>query len=255
MNDNDYLSALVEDKMNSCIDKYMLTNTNFLDINQQSLVQRKLKQYKNVRYIFFGGFNDCERKLLLFLPDYIESLEDILSNKEFLPIVQLKITKDNFSQLSHRDFLGAIMGLGIKREMLGDLIVTEYGCITVAFRNIAQYIAENLTSVGRGTVKIEISESFDDISLLQNVEEKRCYVSSMRIDAVIASVFNISRTLATEKIKRCEVFVNDIVIEKADSKVPFNSKIVVRGKGKAIIKSDEGITKKGRQAFVADIYK
>ena len=254
MTDEELLIALADDKLNMCIDNYMLTNTNFLDLNQQSILKKHLSECK-ANYEFYGGFKDSERKILLFLPDYIKSADSFSENPDLNPIVQIKILKDGFSSLTHRDYLGAIMGLGIKREMLGDLTVTDYGCITVAFGNIAEYIKDNLISVGRGTVKVEICDSFDDLSAMQNIEQKRCYVSSMRADSVVASVFNLSRTAAVEKIKRSEVFVNDLLIEKNDSKIPLNSKIVVRGKGKAVISSYDGITKKGRHAFAVDLYK
>lgn len=255
MNEEELLVAVIDDKINLCADSYMLTNTNFLDLNQQSIALKYLKSRNIKNYELYGGFNDCERKMLLFFPDYIKSSEHFKDDLELSPITQVKIIKDNFSVLSHRDYLGAILGLGIKREMLGDLFVTKKGCTTVAIKNIADYIEKNLTSVGRGTVKISLDSEFDDLSCLQNTEEKRCYVSSMRIDGIIACIFNVSRTVAVEKINRGEVFVNDVLCEKTDMKIPFNTKIVVRGKGKAIVKSDEGITKKGRQAFTAKIYK
>ncbi len=255
MNEEELLTAMLEDKINSRSNADMLTHTNFLDLNQQSIARKFLKSHNIKNYEFYGGFSDCERKLLLFFPDYIASSEAFAEDAELSPIMQVTITKDSFSALSHRDYLGAVMGLGIRREMLGDLIVTEQGCTTAAMKNIAVYIEKNLTSVGRGTVKIRLDPVFGNVSAFQNSEEKRCSVSSMRADSVAACVFNLSRTAAVEKINRGEVFVNDVLCEKIDMKIPFQSKMVIRGKGKAIIRSDEGMTKKGKQAFLAQIFK
>lgn len=249
MTENELLTARVDDCICSCEESYLITNTNFLDIYQQSTVIEYLKK-KNVRYGFYGGFAECERKTAVFLPDYAESVDYIKENPELSPIVALEIKKDNFSTLSHRDYLGAVMGLGIKREAVGDIFVTEKGCTMAVIRSVAGYIKENLTSVGRGSVKVEINDSFENSQNNSTYETKRCYVSSMRLDGVLSAAFSISRNTAVEKINRGEVLLNGVVMSKPDAKVPFGSKLVIHGCGKVMIDEDAGITKKGRQAFL-----
>ena len=122
------------------------------------------------------------------MPDYAESVDYIKENPELSPIVALEIKKDNFSTLSHRDYLGAVMGLGIKREAVGDIFVTEKGCTMAVIRSVAGYIKENLTSVGRGSVKVEISDCFENSENNSTYETKRCYVSSMRLDGVLSAL-------------------------------------------------------------------
>lgn len=250
MTENELLTARIEDCINLCEESYLITNTNFLDVYQQSTVIEYLRKRKGVHYDFYGGFEEGERKIALFFPEYAEGSGYIKENSDLSPIVSLKISKDAFSSLSHRDYLGAVIGLGIKREAVGDIIVTDKGCTMAVIRNVAQYIRDNLSSVGRGTVKVTISDSFDDTENNVVFETKRCYVSSMRLDGVLSAAFSISRNTAVDKIRRGEVLLNGIVMSKSDARVPFGSKLVIRGSGKVMIDEDAGMTKKGRQAFI-----
>ena len=254
MTDNELLVARVDDCIAACQDSYLITNTNFLDIYQQSTVIEHLKRKKGIRYDFYGGFADCERKVAVFLPDYAEDAAYIKENPELSPIVALVINKDSFSTLYHRDYLGAVMGLGIKREMVGDIFVSGSGCTMAVVRSVANYIKENLVSVGRGSVKVEIMENFDTYENNSTFETKRCYVSSMRLDGVVSAAFSLSRNIAAEKIRRGEVLMNGVVMSKPDVKVPFGAKLVIHGSGKVIVDEDAGVTKKGRQAFVIKKY-
>lgn len=253
MTEDELLYAVLDDKAAECEQNYTITNTLFLDIYRQSSVIEHLK-HKKVRYALYGGFNDSERKIAVFLPDYAENIDYIVENPDVSPICVLVIRKDGFSTLSHRDYLGAIMGLGIKREMLGDIVVSENGCAVAVIKSVAKYIEENLTSVGRGTVSVSVSDDFSAFEKEEKFEIKRCYVSSMRLDSVLAAAFSVSRGTAAEKIRRGEVFLNGVEALKPDAKVPFSSKLVIHGKGKVIIYEDEGITKKGRQAFTVKKY-
>ncbi len=254
MTENELLLSRIEDCVLSCTDGYVLTNTNFLDIYQQSTVLEHLKKRPEVHFELYGGFCDSERKIAVFFPDYMDGVDYIKENTDLSPIVSLKITKDSFSTLSHRDYLGAVMGLGIKREAVGDILVTDGGADMAVIRNVAGYIKENLTSVGRGSVKVEISDTFETAHGTATFEEKRCYVSSMRLDGVLSAAFSLSRNTAAEKIRRGEVLMNGVVMSKSDVKVPFGAKLVIHGSGKVIIKEDAGITKKGRHAFIIEKY-
>lgn len=254
MTENELLLARVEDCIAACDESYLITSTNFLDIYQQSTVIEYLKKRSEVKYELYGGFDDSERKTAVFFPDYADGVDYIKENPDLSPIVALNIKKDSFSSLSHRDYLGAVMGLGIRREAVGDIIVSDNGCSMAVIKSVAPYIKENLTSVGRGSVKVEISESFDNTGSEAVFETKRCYVSSMRLDAVVAVAFSLSRNTAAEKIRRGEVLMNGVVMSKPDIRVPFGAKLVIHGSGKVIVDEDVGVTKKGRQAFLIKKY-
>lgn len=250
MTDKELLYALVCDRIKLCVDNYMITNTNFLDSFQQSDIVKYFKKNCPVKYEFYGGFDDAERRMIVFLPDYIESIDYFNTNSNDNPIKPVKIIKDNFSTLSHRDYLGAIMGLGIKREMIGDIILNEHGCSLAVADSVSKYICENLVSVGRGSVKADTAECFDEIKTEEVFEEKRCFVSSMRADSVVSAGFGLSRSSATEKILHGDVIVNSVIITKPDAHISFGSKIVIHGKGKIVVTQDGGITKKGRHTFI-----
>ncbi len=254
MTDNELLKARLDDCIAACAESYLLTNTNFLDIYQQSSATQYLSRKKSVKYDFYGGFADGERKVVVFLPDYAGDISYITENPELSPIVSLKISKDNFSELSHRDYLGAIMALGVKREMIGDIVVSDKGCTVAVMRNVAVYIRENLKSVGRGSVNVEIRDVFENASSDTGFEVKRCYVSSMRLDGVVSAAFNMSRNSAADRIRRGEVLMNGVVTSKPDVKVSFGVKLVIHGLGKVMVEEDAGITRKGRQAFLIRKY-
>lgn len=251
MTEDELLYAVLDDKLKECESTNYISYTNFLDIYQQSKAIRYLSRL-NAKYCLYGGFSDCERQIVIFLPDYAD--DDFLNNCDDLPIIPLRIDKDNFSTLSHRDYLGAIMGLGVKREMLGDILIDNKGCTAAAVKSIAKYLCENLTSVGRGTVTVSFGNSFEDYKSEEKFEVKRCFVSSMRADSVVSACFSISRSEAVRRINAGEVYINGVQIEKTDCKVPFSSKVVVRGKGKVIVTDDDGVTKKGRHTFTIKKY-
>lgn len=254
MNETELLLAVADDRIAECQDKYIYTNTNFLDVYQQSAVRAYLNK-KGVNFDFYGGFDGSERRLAVFMPDYIEDVGYFNENPEASPLSLLRIEKDGFSSLSHRDYLGALMGLGIKREMIGDIVTDDKGCFAAVMQNVAVYIAENLTSVGRGSVKVLPEKDFSAVKLNENFELIRCSSPSMRLDAVTSSAFNLSRSAACEKIRRGEVFLNGIQTLKNDAHVSFGSKLTLRGSGKVIIDEDAGVTKKGRQAYIIKKYK
>ena len=246
MTDDELLYAVLDDKIRECENSNYISNTNFLDFYQQSKAIPFLNK-KHVKYVLYGGFDDSERKTAIFLPDYAD--EDFIKNTDDSPIVPVRIDKDGFSTLGHRDYLGAIMGLGIRREMLGDIITDDKGCTIVAVRSVAAYLCENLTSAGRGTVHTKIIDSFKLADRTENFELKKGFVSSMRCDSVVSACFSLSRSDAVRHITCGDIYINGIQVLKPDSKVAFGSKVVLRGKGKILIVSDDGITKKGRQSF------
>lgn len=254
MTEKEVLFAIVSDKIKSCTDNYMITNTNFFDSFQQSEVNSFLSKSCPVKYEFYGGFDAAERRMVVFLPDYISGTDYFRSNESDNPIKIIKITKDNFSSLTHRDYLGAIMGLGIKRETVGDIAVNNNGCTVAVCAGIADYICKNLIFAGRGSVKAEICSDSDFLENEEHFEIKRCYVQSMRADSVVGAAFGLSRSTAAEKILHGDVIVNSLIITKPDAHIAFGSKLVIHGKGKVIIDEDAGITKKGRQAFLMKKY-
>ena len=164
------------------------------------------------------------------------------------PLAVIEIEKDKFSPaLGHRDYLGALMGLGIKREMTGDIIVTENGCKMAVLAKIAPFIAENLGKAGRGTLKAKIIPPSQAREGAKAVGIPDSFtVSSMRFDSVVKNAFRLSRGDAAQAIESGVVYVNDVECTKPDKKIADGDKIVFRRKGRIIINDCSSVSKKGR---------
>lgn len=249
-NEDKLLISKIEDKVRRCSENSMITSTDFLDMHQKSVVASLRLPYPDVRMVFYGGFDDAERTVAVFLPDYIENelSAHFSAVPEDDPLTVIELTKDKFSPaLSHRDYLGALMGLGIRREMTGDIIVSENGCRMAVLSKMAPFILENLGKAGRGTLKgrilapSEVGEGTKAAGIPDSFT-----VSSMRLDSVVKNAFSVSRGVAAEAIEGGIVFVNDIECVKPDRKIVSGDKIVFRRKGRIIVGDCSGISKKGR---------
>ena len=151
------LTSFLGEKAEQCASNQMITSSKFLDMHEKSLAAGMRLPY-GVRRLFYGGFEEAERSIAVYLPEYVEAV-DCSSLSEFFenspddcPVSILEIKKDKFSkELTHRDYLGALMGLGINRDMTGDIMVSKDGCHIAVLKTMGAYISENLTSAGRGT--------------------------------------------------------------------------------------------------------
>lgn len=252
MDEDNLLLANIEDKIEQSFNKNIMTNSRFLDLRQRALAENGCRKHKDLSFFFYGGYSEAERTVGIFLPDYIkaENLSDLNiyfnENPEENPLVLLRIIKDSFSNLSHRDYLGSMMGLGIKRETIGDILVRDDGCDIVLLRSIVKFLEENLQKAGRGSLSTAITGIDKIIVPQQRTQDFLCVVSSLRLDSAVSAAYNISRTLAAEAINKGVVSVNGLQMQKTDSKIAPCDKIVLRGKGKVVVKELVGETKKGR---------
>ena len=255
MTEDELLLSQIKDKISECEKNSMITSTDFLDLRKQSVAVSFLKRQKDVKWELYGGYDDAERKVIVFLPFYVDNYYSFIQeNPSELPFVIFRVEKDSFSSLSHRDYLGALTGMGIKREKLGDIIVDDKGCYFFAKESVSKFIQQNFTSAGRGTLKINIVTEKKDFSKNIKTEEICCFVASPRVDAVVGSVFSFSRSKSAEIIEKGLVFVNDEQIMKPDFKIKKGDKLVLKGKGRAIIKDDSSKSKKGRIALIVEVF-
>lgn len=248
--DEKLLIDRVEDKARQCSENSMITNTVFLDMHERSVAATARFTPGDAIMFFYGGFSDAERNIALFLPAYItdDPIDYFNMYPEDDPISVIEIEKDKFSPvLGHRDYLGALMGLGIKREMTGDIIVSESGCKMAVLAKIAPFIAENLSKAGRGTLRAKIippsqvRESTKAVGIPDSFT-----VSSMRLDSVVKNAFRLSRGDAAAAIESGVVYVNDVECTKPDKKIAEGDKIVFRRKGRIIVNDCSSVSKKGR---------
>lgn len=248
MDKNDaILLASVENKAQRCLENSMTTSTNFLDLRQRSLVEGICRRWKGLRFIFYGGYEDAERTVAVFLPDYARLEDDN-------PLALLRITHEGYQDLSHRDYLGSLMGLGIKREIIGDILVRSNGADVIIIKKMADFLLRHYQKAGQAALKAEILPIEQVIIPEARFVEKRDTVASLRLDSVLASAFSLSRSRATEAINNSLVFLNGQLCEKTDRPVKEGDKLVLRGKGKAVLESTGPITRKNRTVVVIKKY-
>lgn len=229
----------------------MITSTNFLDLRQNSLLRTLEKNSaQNIKTFYYGGYNDAERVCAIFVPSFFEVGKDISDYfnlyPEDNPLCLLCITRDKFSVAGHRDYLGALMGLGLKREVVGDIIIEDETAYVITLKKNSAFICDNLKSVGRATVEAVECEFSRLSERKENYAEVTAFIASERLDNIVSAAFSLSRNNSVGFIEKGLVFVNSVEILKPDYKVSVGDKIVLRGKGKAIFFSINGKSKKDR---------
>lgn len=217
------------------------------------------RELEMARYLFgdepglyaFGGYEDAERKMLVYLPEYLD--EDSLWEGDS-PCVCLRAHFFQGDSPNHRDFLGALMGAGIARETVGDICVGSGSCDFFVTAEIAPYLLQNFTSAGRTKLHLEQVPLGEAQIPEPEVKEIRDTVASLRLDSVIASGFRIGRSLAAQYITTGKAAVDGLPAEKPDRPVPQGAKISVRGLGKIRLTQINGKTKKDRISVVIHRY-
>lgn len=223
--------------------------TDFLHPLQAKIATELARSQSSVQLGFYGGFEDAERRMAVFLPEW-DSVEYI----EY-PVEILKITDKGWGRvLSHRDFLGALLGLGIKREKVGDLLVRERICFAAVHRDIAGFVETNLERAGRSTLLVQ-RVSGEDLQIAPEYSEKRITVASPRLDSVAGAVFGLSRAKSAGLIKGEKVKLNWEIEIHSNTALQQGDIVSVSGKGKFKVGELVGMTKKGRSVLVIKIYK
>ena len=180
----------------------------------------------------FGGYDEAERKMLI-IGDYGD-----------YPLCAFTATFRDCDELSHRDFLGSLMGLGIKRELVGDIIVGKGYALFFTAQSVRELVLTELLKVGR--VGIRLTEGITCPIPEREFEVLDVVVASMRLDAITAAVTNLSREKSLRLIKSGFVVCNGRCLQDGDVQVPENSRLSVRGYGKYIVSRICGGTRKGK---------
>lgn len=219
-------------------------HSDFLDPRQQKLAERVLKSAGITGFSFYGGHADAERSVALFAPDILHDDEIDEYKKEIIKVVE--ITPPARNCLTHRDYLGALMGLGIRREVTGDIILSDEKCCILVLNDIADYIAGNLFRVGNIGISLKISDIIDLSVPSSETAEIKAVVSALRLDCICASAFGLSRSKASEFIKSGKVQLEWDITQSTDKPVKEGDTLSLRGKGRAVLEKVGGRTKKDR---------
>ena len=235
------LLAKLWDKISAGIRKNIPANTCFLSPREQEMARYLFGEEPGL--MFFGGYEEADRRMLLYLPEYLE--EDSLYEED-APLVCLRATFFEEDNLSHRDFLGALMGAGIARETVGDICVGKGCCDFFVTSEMAPYIQQNFLSAGRTRVHISPISLRDAQIPEPEVKEIKDTVASLRFDSIVSSGFRIGRSLAAQHINAGKAAIDGLPCEKPDKTISEGTKISVRGLGKIKLVSVNGRTKKDR---------
>lgn len=220
---------------------YAYKLTDFLNPREQEIVEQLVNYAGDVNAAFFGGIERAERKRGLIYPDYFKPEANDFGLRYFQLDYPVK-----FFEIGHRQLLGALMGLGIKREKIGDLIIHGQAVQFVVASEIAEYVKLHLTSVDKAKVSIQEIEEHE---LFEPEEDWKLFsgtVSSMRLDAVLAEIFKLSRAKAVSYIQKGYAKINWKMIEQPAYECSVSDTISLRGYGRAKLLAIEGKSKKGK---------
>ncbi len=243
MNNTDKEDKLIlsraEDAVLICERKYQVKTVGFLNPHQRVIIKKNIYPPVDVKVSFEGGYDDAERTLMVCTPEYIDVDVD-----EIIKVI--KVSGRDVAALSHRDYLGSLMGLGITRENIGDIIVSDSGSYIIVKADIAEYILNNIDKIGRHGVKTTVCKCAEVEIPKPKTKDVIGTVSSLRLDSVLSVAAGISRSRAAELITSAAVSLNFEVCESVSEKVAEGDLISVRGIGRMRLERVGSLTRKGR---------
>ena len=243
------LLARVWDRINAGLQRNIPANTGFLSPRELELTRFLFGDMEGL--FRFGGYEEAERRMLIYLPEYLQ--EDWLPGEDS-PVACLHSVFYESDCLSHRDFLGSLMGAGIARETVGDICVGNGSCDFFVTAEIAPYILQNFSSAGR--TKLHLTQIPCRSACIPEpaVTEIRDTLASLRLDSVISAGFRISRSLAAQHICAGKAAIDGLPCDKPDKLVCEGAKISLRGMGKIKLAAINGKTKKDRISVLIQRY-
>lgn len=250
METEELLKKRFADLAQKCYQKNQYTFTGFLGIADAACFYEIEKELSYVPYRFWGGYEDAERVMLRF------GSKELLGYEEEFPIISLKVTpvSAKFADtLTHRDYLGALMNLGIERSTLGDIIIVGKHAFLFCTDKMAPYIMENLDRVRHTNVRCQIAGKIPE-STITRMERKSVQVSAARADSIIAKVYNLSRSESVDLFRAKKVFVNGRLNENNGGQLKPDDKVTVRGFGRFRFVGVSGETRKGKLNVEVDIF-
>lgn len=240
--------ARLKDTMEACKKRNYPCFIGFLNENEISDAVKYLESRHFSGYRLFGGYENSER-CVLGVSSNGEYIEDY-----YYPVCGISFTYKKEYSLGHRDFLGSLMSLGIKREAVGDIITGEGETVVFVKSELKDYIITQISKIGRVGVAVK---EWSDGFLPQNSDFENVVltVSSARLDNIVSAVLSLGREKSAEQIRQGKVFVNSAETDNVSSILKEGDKISVRGYGKFLLEGFSGLTKKGRLKINIKKYK
>lgn len=233
------LIARAKDSLRLAEKHYCTKSLGFLNPHQRVLLQKQILPSADMVMNFDGGFSEAERTLMVCYPDYLEP-----EPEEYIALLQC--TGRDIGKLNHRDYLGSLMGLGIVRENIGDILVGEEKTFIFLKPEIAEYVKDNLTKIGRCGIQLEKVPVAMAKLPERSVKEIIGTVATLRLDAVLAVGTGLARGKSAELIQSGQVAVNWETVQDVSASVKEDDVISARGFGRMKLQKIGGTTRKGR---------
>ena len=224
--------------------------TGFLSAAELDIYYQMEHELSYASAVLFGGTNDCERLMLRFGSEALCGYEEsfLIACVAIVPLLE------KFGEvLSHRDYLGALMNLGIERSTLGDIIIEGKHAFLFCTEQMAPYILENLDKIKHTNVQCSLAKEIPKSTVVQ-VERKIVQVGAMRADSIIAKVYHLSRSESLNLFRAKKVFVNGRQTENNSGSLKPEDKVTVRGYGRFCCVNIVGESKKGKLNVEVDVY-
>ena len=237
---DDILIKRLTELANKAYSKCIYTYSDFLSIAELSTFHSISRELSFVPYSVIGGYEKFERGIIRF------GDEEITGYTEDVPIACIKIEPICMKfadSLNHRDFLGSLMGLGIQRKLIGDILINENIGYAFVKETISNYICDNLDKVKHTTIKCSITNEIPETEI--EVDHRSIQVSSLRADVIIATIYKFSRNDCNKLFSAEKVYVNGRLLTNNSYMLKANDKVTVRGYGRFEYIEITGKTKKG----------
>lgn len=229
--------------------------TDFLDMYQISLVENFLRKIKFENYQLYGGYEEAERKIFIVFPDKYDRKMLEKNYHKMVKIVRIELPEEEQGKYSHRNYLGGIVKLGLKREKVGDIIVHEQGADMITVEDFADILKQQLPSLTRFENSCVTIEEISQLRQREiKVEQVKIIVPSLRLDNFVSDLARTSRSKASQIIAQERVFINGQSETKVSKQLKLKDVITIRGKGRFVIQEFDGTTRSGRMVVILEKY-
>lgn len=238
-NDERPFIDLVGDWLEQVSFQYAPYLTEFLDPRQAYILETLVRQESDLKFQFWGGYEAAERRRCIIYPEYYQPTQEDFE----LALFEVNYPK-KFTNLSHGKVLGTLIGSGVKREMFGDILSDGENWQVFLAEEVASYVQLQVTKMGNVTVRLEPRNYTQILTPKDGWSEEKTTVSSLRLDTVISTIFNISRQRSKQLIEAGKIKVNWIEIQRPDFMLDLLDIVSIRGFGRLQLQEIEGKTKK-----------
>lgn len=239
-NDEKLLISKTEDLFRLCTKYATAQFSDFLDGGELAVIRKKVVIPYDFNVMFFGGFDEAEKQIMGIFPQWDEP------NLTEFPLICLRVEGGYSRKLTHRDYMGTVLSLGISPQKLGDIVAYDDFAYIILHSDIAEYVSDSLHKIGNQGVKTQIIGSLNDIKIERRYKTIGTVCASPRLDAVVGAAANISRSQAASMINSGKVKLNHLVTEKNSETVYEGDLLSVRGFGRFLVYSFDGETRKSR---------